>query len=230
MRALLVAAITVVATAHTIKHVVVLMEENRSFDHLLGWAGATLGVDGLDGTEWNPTSSLDPAASRRVYVDNNASHVAHCDPDHDSTATTAKLFGVKNTLDGNFSNETMSGFVETELLRSLLQTDCKVMSMFDPAKVPVLLTLAQEFCIMDKFFASVPGPTWPNRQFAMAATSGGNTNTNNWYQGSVGTLFPQPTIFDQLESANLTWRHGSVGARTFLLPMPPKFLAHPVFG
>jgi len=193
--------------AHKIKHIVVLMEENRSFDHLLGWAGSILGIDGLTGREFNPTSTLFPHLSKNVYVDKNAPMVARCDPDHATSSTTSKIFGYKEALSDHKVNASMVGFIETELLKSLGKSNCDVLSMFEPAKVPVLITLAKEFAIMDKFFASVPGPTWPNRQFAMAATSGGSTETFNWYQGTVGRLFPQRTIFDQLEAANMTWRN-----------------------
>lgn len=60
---------------------------------------------------------------------------------------------------------------------------------------------------MDRFFCSVPGPTWPNRMFQLAATSSGQTETGTWYHDKVGELFPTRTIFDQVEKANLTWRN-----------------------
>jgi phospholipase C len=41
--------------------------------------------------------------------------------------------------------------------------------------VPVLASLADEFAIMDRFFASHPGPTWPNRLFTLCGTSAGLT-------------------------------------------------------
>ena len=191
--------------SHSIKHVVVLMEENRSFDHLLGWAKDLLGIDGLTGSEYNPISTLN-TSSPKVYVNKDAPYVANCDPDHLTFATTLKIFGMKQAFGPNASDavEKMCGFVEFEHDIGSPNA-CSVMSMFPPEKVPVLTSLAQNFAVMDKFFCSVPGPTWPNRQFAMAGTSGGSTETFNWFQGKPGQLFPQKTIFDQLEEEGHTW-------------------------
>jgi phospholipase C len=48
-----------------------------------------------------------------------------------------------------------------------------VMQGFSPARLPVLNQLAREFAVCDRWFSSLPGPTWPNRFFVHAATSGG---------------------------------------------------------
>ena len=58
MRAALLALLSLRAYAHRIKHVVVLYEENRAFDHLLGHQKA-LKVDGLKGDESNPVDRQD---------------------------------------------------------------------------------------------------------------------------------------------------------------------------
>ena len=100
---------------------------------------------------------------------------------------------------------------------------CGVMKMFTPDRIPVLTHLAQEFAIMDRFFAAHPGPTWPNRQFCLSGTSGGQTETGVWNLGIVtlskcremihpfsnepGNLFKQKTFFDQISQAGLTWRN-----------------------
>lgn len=187
-------------------HIIVVMEENRSFDHLLGWS-KQLGVNGLTGSESNPLSTLQ-ANSPRVYVDADAPYIAPVDPDHTTYATTSKIYGMRQLLEKNYT-ETMQGFVEWEHLRGAENSTRygRVMSMFSPDRLPVLNQLASEFTVMDRFFASVPGCTWPNRQFAMAATSGGNTETFFWYNGTPGLLYPQKTIFDQLSEEGLTWKN-----------------------
>ena len=100
----------------------------------------------------------------------------------------------------------MDGFVEFEANHS---NYCGVMDMFVPEQLPIITTLAQEYAVMDRFFCSVPGPTWPNRLFALSATSGGLTDTLScpWYKGEKGHFFDQTTIFDQVEAANLTWKN-----------------------
>ena len=80
------------------------MEENRSFDHMFGWYPGTqtkfsstihvsLGVNGLNGKEWNSVNSADPK-SKRVFVDKNAPMIAPCDPDHGTNATTYKVSSI----------------------------------------------------------------------------------------------------------------------------------------
>lgn len=41
------------------------------------------------------------------------------------------------------------------------------MNMFTPDRLPVMTALASEFALFDRFFASHPGPTWPNRLFQL---------------------------------------------------------------
>lgn len=186
-----------------IKHVIVLMLENRSFDHLFGWATELLKVNGLKGFESNPISTKSPEKGS-VTVSKNAPYINVCGPTHSFPDTTEKIFGKAQVDAGELVNASMSGFVENEHKHP---TYCNVMDMFEPEKLPIITTLAQEFAVMDRFFASVPGPTWPNRQFTISATSAGQTETGTWYRNEPGRLFPQRTFFDQVEEANMTWRN-----------------------
>jgi phospholipase C len=65
-----------------IQHVVVLMLENRSFDHMLGYMKAEIpALDGVDGTQWNPEDASNPVA--RVSVSNDAGYLDFlADPSH----------------------------------------------------------------------------------------------------------------------------------------------------
>lgn len=75
------------------KHIVVLMEENRSFDHM--FFDSKLPVDVLRSTDptpfSNPLNSTDPN-SPRVVVNGNSPYVGKCDPNHSTTATTQKIY------------------------------------------------------------------------------------------------------------------------------------------
>jgi phospholipase C len=189
-----------------IKHIVVLMEENRSFDHLFGYyKGSARPVNGLSGNEFNRLDTGD-VTSKKIYVDNKAPYVAPCDPNHGTPPTTRKIFGGNATAAGDLSNPAMLGFAEQESKAHPID-HCAVMSCFTPERVPVLSALAEEFVLMDHFFAAHPGPTWPNRLYTLSATSAGSTSTGSWYQNKVGKLFPQRTIFDQVAEAGLTWRN-----------------------
>ena len=106
------ALLAAVACGHTIKHVVVLMEENRSFDHLLGYRP---GVDGLKGTESNWIDPKDHAKGK-LTVSDKAKNVNICSPNHDAPDTTRKVFGLAQADAGNFTRPDMSGFAPDEAL------------------------------------------------------------------------------------------------------------------
>jgi len=198
--AFLVPAAAKPSYASKIKHVVVLMEENRSFDHMFGWFK---GVNGLNGTEYNLMNVSNPN-SAKVYVNANGPFVAPCDPDHSTPATTYKIFGSSSDA----GKPMMSGFVGYENMRGNSNTNsCAVMEMQSPAHVPIMAALSSNFVLMDRFFCAHPGPTWPNRLYMLSATSAGNTETGIFYQDKSGNLYPQKTIFDQVSAANLTWRN-----------------------
>jgi phospholipase C len=81
----------------------------------------------------------------------------------------------------------------------------------DQRQLPVLSTLAQEFVVCDNWFASLPGPTWPNRFFAHAASSGGLDHSPTdadmvWWEKVSGFGFKNGTIFDVLNANNISWR------------------------
>ena len=52
------------------------------------------------------------------------------------------------------------------------------LEMWLPEKIPVMVTLAKEFALFDRFFCSHPGPTDPNRIFMHTGTSAGITETD----------------------------------------------------
>jgi phospholipase C len=66
------------------------------------------------------------------------------------------------------------------------------MKCFRSGRLPALTTLAQEFAVCDRWFASVPGPTLPNRAFAYGATSQGRVNMSPNYL-SLKTIFERLT-------------------------------------
>lgn len=138
-----------------IKHVVVLMEENRSFDHFFGYAAKLLGVNGVQGNETQLKNLRNPSKGS-VHIDSNSPYCGLCDPDHGTPATYEKVYGLGNASAGDPA--TMSGFVAFENAKGREHLNwCGVMSMFPPERLPIITTLAQEFAIMDRFFCSHPG-------------------------------------------------------------------------
>ena len=190
--------------AHTIKHIVVVMEENRSFDHILG---LRKGVDGVlpVGSHFNYANPQ--TKQTKVYSGDTAQQVAPCDPDHSLPATTGKIFGMAAAANNNLTDPSMSGFAEWEMKRGSANY-CEVLNSLAPEAVPIINQMADEFTLFDKFHASVPGPTWPNRLFFMCGTSGGLTETSSpFFQEREGVLFPMKTIFDQMTEVGRTWKN-----------------------
>jgi len=187
-----------------VKHLVVLMLENRSFDHLLGYLkanGIKPAVDGLIGTETNftnPSTSTGP-----VMVSPSAGNTdPKPDAGHELADVSEQYYGLVNLAFP--PGGTMNGFVvnyANQIPSPPAAAD--IMKCVDPATIPALVELAKQFCVCDRWHASVPGSTWPNRMFAHAATSAG-TVTNTF--GNVFGLYALPTIFDRLDLAGKDWR------------------------
>eukprot|EP00659_Diplonema_papillatum_P010909 gene10909-16774_t len=188
-----------------IKHVVVLMEENRSFDHLFGYYnGTTRGVLNQSHPVSNSVFNKTTGRMEEVPYSPTAPYLNLCDPDHSVPATTTKIYNTSDPTPG--TPDAMAGFAQYEYTRnSGEREECNVMQGFPPERVPVMTALAENFVLMDNFFCSVPGPTWPNRLFFLTGTSEGMTETGTWYQNMPGRLFPSKSIFDQVEEGGGDW-------------------------
>ncbi|KAL8253152.1 hypothetical protein R6Q59_036845 [Mikania micrantha] len=181
-----------------IKTLVVLVMENRSFDHMLGWIKKTRPeIDGLTGNEYNHDNASDPA-SGKVYVSDDAVFV-DSDPGHSIQAIREQIFG---------SNETytkpapMNGFVQQANSMGVDGMNRTVMSGFKPDLLPSYTALANEFAVFDRWFASVPASTQPNRLYVHSATSHGASSN---VRKDLINGFPQKTIFDSLDENGLTF-------------------------
>jgi phospholipase C len=182
-----------------IETLVVLMLENRSFDHMLGFLKRLdPTIDGLAGTEWNPSNPLAPGD--RVTVSPTAESVLRPDPGHSVTDTNVQLFSRES---GPPPLGTPNhGFVWSYSQQKPAPADpARIMACFDPGRLPVLTTLARRFALCDAWFSSVPGPTWPNRFFAHAATSRGYVNNGQF------NTYDMETIFERLAAHGQTWRN-----------------------
>ncbi|CAN1231878.1 Non-specific phospholipase C1 [Linum grandiflorum] len=95
----------------------------------------------------------------------------------------------------------MNGFVQqaSNMSESMAET---VMSGFHPSRIPVFTELANEFAVFDRWFASVPASTQPNRFYVHSATSHGATSN---VRKDLIAGFPQKTIFDSLDESGLSF-------------------------
>src|SRR6204780_2704763 len=175
-----------------LKHIVVLMMENRSFDHMLGSLTAVnQQIDGIVAGLSNPDTTgasvqPQPLAGFQGPIDP--------DPDHHFPAVHLQILG-GDTSPGRQPN--MQGFVKSYFNQ---QQDVghsqKIMYYFAQNQHPVLTTLATEFAVFNRWFASIPGPTICNRAFAHYGTSFGRVDMNLLYINE-----PFKSVYDRLVGA-----------------------------
>jgi|ERR1700733_1287284 len=201
----------------SVKHIVQLMLENRSFDQMLGFLYESTGnkspnnqpYEGLTGNESNLD---DTGRALQVYkIDNTAPHpylMPGADPGEGFYNTNYQLFSTDDPVQGAIP--TNSGFVinfkaaiasdqAKKYKDTLPGTDpSEIMGMYSPEMLPVMSALARGFAVCDQWFASVPTMTLPNRAFASAATSQGHLRDN------VKT-FTCPSVFGSLSKNNVDW-------------------------
>ncbi|HEV2335209.1 MAG TPA: alkaline phosphatase family protein [Stellaceae bacterium] len=207
-----------------IANVFVLMLENRSFDHMLGFSGisgtdAETGgpttVNGLKGTESNLYLGQGYAVSQP------APDRMEVDPGHEFADVLTQLCGphAAYPAGGAYPGIDNSGFVaDYAASPSPREGNAPgnfgdIMKCCSPEQLPVLNTLAKAFAVCDNWFSSIPGPTWPNRFFACAASSGGLDHSPTSgeiarWEAFAGFAFPNGSIFDALDtkSSQYGWR------------------------
>jgi phospholipase C len=159
-----------------IEHIVVVMMENRSFDHILGWLpganGQQAGLAYLDNKgEAHPTYRL------TTFVG-----CSHPDPDHSYAG------GRSEYDDGK-----MDGWLRTTT------NDTFSIGYYEEADLPFFSALARNYTTLDNYFASILGPTFPNRIFQHAAQTDRLSNTID-----LSTL---PTIWDNLAAAGVSRKY-----------------------
>jgi phospholipase C len=203
-------------------HIVVLMMENRSFDHMLGGLKAIdPRIQGLSGDEFNLDTN-----GKKVVVKPNAAYQGQLDPDpnHHFEGVDLQMF------DGNMAPDrtpTMGGFVKSYFNERRDAAHARfVMNYYKPSKLPVLTTLATEFALFNGWFSSIPGPTLCNRAFAHYGTSFGHVDMNVFYPN---TQFK--SVYQRLEAAGKTAKiyyfdqKSSTMEVVNLLQHQPKFFA-----
>ncbi len=206
------------------------MLENRSFDCMLGMLRPSgPGFDGLTGTETNIWHRADGVTQpipvwNAPGMDAMAAAIPNPDP--------GELFGdIAVQINGLDGASPMGGFVDSYMRQpgNAPRDQQAVMHYFTPAQLPVIGGLANAFGVSDRWFASAPCQTWPNRFFAHCGTAGGWVNN-----GPTRFPYTMKTVFDLLEEAGKDWRiyfHDFPQAATLarLWPHPGGFRRVDVF-
>jgi len=163
------------AGATPLQHIIVACQENRSFDHYFGYypGAGSFGV---------PAGFSQPTGTGGTIK-----------PYHLSSSITGDISHEWAQIHSEWDNGRMDGFYTTDGRLAL--------GYYNAADLNYYYSLAQSFTLCGAFFSSLLGPTFPNRLYLMAGTSGGNTS-NNIPHGSLTF----PTVLDLLDAAGITWK------------------------
>jgi phospholipase C len=168
-----------------IKHVIVMMKENRAFDHLLG----QLHTQGQPDTEAIPATFTNPSlANVPVAPFHQTSTCIPYDPDHQWAAMHAQV-----------DEGAMDGFVQSAGTTTGTN-GYFAMSWYENTDFPFYYFLASTYALNDRHFASVRSGTFPNRNFLLLGTADGIQSTGDGYPAAS-----TPTIFEALTTAGVTW-------------------------
>jgi phospholipase C len=207
-----------------IEHIVVVMLENRSFDHMLGYLSlpAALGgrdrddVDGLRDPEVNsnvhggtryPIHHLE-----QTQFDGEAE-----DPDHSGEAVDEQLANGGGGFVDNFARYSAA---TAQKLGVPAPDPGLVMGYYNADELPVYDHLAAEYCVVDRWFSSVPGATWPNRLYSLAGQAAGSRDD------IAVPIYALPTFVRYLDEANADWRWYSFDPATLRAADPEYRLSH----
>jgi len=211
-----------------IKHVVVLMMENRSFDNLVGWLyedgnqpkhflpkdtpDHLKSYNGLSGTDFsNPLNLSDPSTTVNISKGVPNHRVPNPDPNEAFKHMNQQLFGKeidKNTKgwlptkEKEYRTPNMQGFLADYVTAKCSNASIapQIMQTYTPEILNVMSGLAKKYAVSDNYHASCPTQTWPNRAFMHAGTS--QSHVNN----APNLPYTCKTIFNVLEEEKVSWK------------------------
>jgi phospholipase C len=176
-----------------IKHIVLLMQENRSFDHYFARSN-------IPGINVAPADASNPDGNGNTVSMFPCTNYCMDGGNHGWDAEHANLDSGKN-----------DGFVITN-------SSNVPMCYYDQTQMNYYYALAKTFAFSDSHFCSVLGPTWPNRMYFMAATSWGITvGTAQPTGGLDPDGKPYVTLFSELDHAGVDWRDYTEDLPTVLI-------------
>jgi phospholipase C len=185
-------------------HVVVVMQENHSFDNYLGMLPLR-GQPRADGFAFDATGrprNANPYRGGHLTVQRAPSLCQASGPGQSWRSTHLQVDGGR-----------MDGFAD--------RTSPVCMLYYDEQDLPFYYWLAKTFCLGDRWFCSAPCQTYPNRRFLLAATAFGLISTDT---SSITQDPPNGTIVDRLDAHGVTWRDyfSDVPATGVIASIPEK--------
>jgi phospholipase C len=231
-----------------VKHIVFMMQENRSFDNYFG------------ALPYVPGGAYHPCDARTKLSDHRCVDGLTCQPGVGGELTCAnfnlnaageQVFAFHNRRicgksgldhgwpeshrEGNWERPEAGrlplpndGFVrQNESDNAHQDVDPETIGYFTQDELPFYYTLAQTFAMSDHYHASVIGPTLPNRLYFMAASSFGHTTTGEFLPPIPQGYQPRTrTLLDLMDDANVSWRsyYSDLPATAYLRPRPSEHL------
>lgn len=179
-----------------IRHVVLLILENHSFDQMLGAMKQVYPtLDGVDPER--PGTNLDEKDGSVTQTETRETQMQH-DPHHEHVDVVEQLANAN----GGFVRNLVRNYPSASVAEKQA-----IMGYYPLDFLPALHPLARAFRVCDRWFSSLPGPTWPNRMFALSGTSMGSVKMpSGTHDLGMTTNQTQDTIFDRLSEGGKTWR------------------------
>jgi phospholipase C len=186
-----------------IDHIVVLMLENRSFDQMLGYLSLApeLGgagrsdVDGLTGPDTN-VNRYDGSDYAIHHLDRTEFSGETEDPDHSGASVDEQLSGDCGGFVANFARISAARAAKAGTADP---DPGLVMGYYDGHDLPVYDHLATEYCVVDRWFSSVPGATWPNRLYSLTGQAAGRRDDIS------PPIYSLPAFPRYLDQAGVDW-------------------------
>lgn len=171
--------------------ILIVMVENRSFDHILGHLSAA----GQTDAEGPPDGVSNPDSSGAAVPRFHLTDYCFSDTNHEWDGSRREFDGGKN-----------DGFVvANENFQGGPADGKRAMGYYDETDVPFLYALANAYSISDRHFASVMGATFPNREYLYAATSYGHTINDVFTMGSLPNIMTNIEDYNAKSKTPITW-------------------------
>ena len=196
------------ASLKDVKHVVLLMQENRSFDH---YFGTMAGVRGFD--DPNAMQLQGEHAGKSVFQQPDPQNPAgyllpfHLDTQKSSAQKIPSTNHSYKVQHEAWNGGRMDNWVPAHR-KAEGENGPYTMGYYERADIPFHFALAEAFTICDGYYSSMMGPTWPNRMFWMTGTcdaegeNGGPIISNKMPKGG----FTWTTYAERLEAAGVSWK------------------------
>ena len=194
------------ATINSIDHVVIFIQENRSFDHYFG------SYRGVRGFSDQAASFQQPDPANTTSTPSGILMPFHLDTSKTNSACTADISHDWIPQHQSWNNGAMNGFV-TSRLPINANDAILTMGYYTRADLPYYYAVADAFTLCDNYFCSVIGPTDPNRLYTMAASidpagqNGGPllqtlvANRSSFFGQLTYTTMPE-----QLQARGISWK------------------------